>query len=56
MIARVGWPIIGGGLALSLLVSRCCGWWSWPCSVFTVFALQIFRDAAREIPHYPDAV
>ena len=25
IIAREGWPIIGGGLALSLLVSMCCG-------------------------------
>lgn len=30
IIAREGWPIIGGGLALSLLVSMCCGWWSLP--------------------------
>lgn len=40
IIAREGLPIIGGGLALSLLVSMCCGWWSLPFWVFTVFALQ----------------
>jgi len=51
-----GWPIIGGGLALSLLVSMCCGWWSLPFWVFTVFALQFFRDPAREIPQNPEAV
>ena len=56
IIAREGWPIIGGGLALSLLVSMCCGWWSLPLWVFTVFALQFFRDPAREIPQNPEAV
>lgn len=56
IIAREGWPIIGGGLALSLLVSMCYGWWSLPFWVFTVFALQFFRDPAREIPLNPEAV
>lgn len=56
IIAREGWPIIGGGLALSLLVSMCYGWWSLPFWVFTVFALQFFRDPAREIPQNPEAV
>ena len=56
IIAREGWSIIGGGLALSLLVSMCCGWWSLPFWVFTVFALQFFRDPAREIPQNPEAV
>ena len=56
IIAREGWPIIGGGLALSLLISMCCGWWSLPFWVFTVFALQFFRDPAREIPLNPEAV
>ena len=56
IIAREGWPIIGGGLVLSLLVSMCCGWWSLPFWVFTVFALQFFRDPAREIPLNPEAV
>lgn len=56
IIAREGWPIIGGSLALSLLVSMCGGWWSLPFWVFTVFALQFFRDPAREIPQNPEAV
>lgn len=56
IIAREGWPFIGGGLALSLLVSICGGWWSLPFWVFTVFALQFFRDPAREIPSNPEAV
>ena len=56
IIAREGWPIIGGGLALSLLVSMCCGWWSLPFCVFTGFSRQFFRDPAREIPLNPEAV
>lgn len=56
IIAREGWPIIGGGLTLSLLVLMCGGWWSLPFWVFTVFALQFFRDPAREIPQNPEAV
>ena len=56
IIAREGWPFIGGGLVLSLLVSVCCGWWSLPFWIFTVFALQFFRDPAREIPQDPEAI
>ena len=56
IIAREGWPFIGGGLVLSLLVSACCGWWSLLFWIFTVFALQFFRDPAREIPQDPEAI
>lgn len=56
IIAREGWPFIGSGLVLSLLVSACCGWWSLPFWIFTVFALQFFRDPAREIPQDPEAI
>ncbi|MCP1659828.1 phosphatidylserine decarboxylase [Neisseria perflava] len=56
IIAREGWPIIGGGLVVSLLVSICGGWWSLPFWIFTVFALQFFRDPARPIPQDEDAV
>ena len=56
IIAREGWPFIGGGLVLSLLVSACCGWWSLPFWIFTVFALQFFRDPAREITQDPEAI
>lgn len=56
IIAREGWSFIGGGLVLSLLVSACCGWWSLPFWMFTVFALQFFRDPAREIPQDPEAI
>ena len=56
IIAREGWPFIGGGLVLSLLVSACCGWWSLPFWIFTVFALQFFRDPSREIPQDPEEI
>ena len=56
LIAREGWPFILGGLLLSVLVSLCCGWWSLPFWVFTVFAVQFFRDPARDIPADPEAV
>ena len=49
LIAREGWPFILGGLLLSVLVNLCCGWWSLPFWVFTVFAVQFFRDPARTI-------
>ena len=56
LIAREGWPFILGGLLLSVLVSICCGWWSLPFWVFTVFVVQFFRDPARDIPADPEAV
>ena len=56
LIAREGWPFILGGLLLSVLVSLCCGWWSLPFWVFTVFAVQFFRDPARDIPADPETV
>ena len=56
IIAREGWPILGGALLVSLLVSFCAGWWSLPFWVFTVFALQFFRDPARSAPQDPEAV
>lgn len=56
IIAREGWPFIGGGLILSILISMCGGWWSLPFWIFTFFALQFFRDPAREIPQDADAV
>ncbi|WP_107855041.1 phosphatidylserine decarboxylase [Neisseria weaveri] len=56
IIAREGWPFITGGLILSILVTACAGWWSLPFWVFTVFALQFFRDPSRPIPQDADAV
>lgn len=56
IIAREGWPFIIGGLVLSIIVSLCAEWWSLPFWLFTVFALQFFRDPARNIPADPEAV
>ncbi|MDO5640331.1 MAG: phosphatidylserine decarboxylase [Neisseria sp.] len=56
IIAREGWPFISVGLALSIIVMLCAGWWSLPFWVFTAFAVQFFRDPSRPIPQEPDAV
>lgn len=56
IIAREGWPFIVGGLIISILVTVSAGWWSLPFWVFTVFALQFFRDPARPTPQDEDAI
>ncbi|PSJ79564.1 phosphatidylserine decarboxylase [Neisseria iguanae] len=56
IIAREGWPFIAIGFAASVLVTAVDGWLSLPFWLFTVFALQFFRDPARYIPQDPDAV
>ena len=56
IIATEGWPFIAAGLALSIIFSCCCGWWSLPFWLFTLFSLQFFRDPARDIPADADAV
>ena len=56
IIAREGWPFILGGLLVSIVITVCAGWWSLPFWVFTVFAVQFFRDPARPVPQDEDAV
>lgn len=56
VIALEGWPFIIGGLIVSVLVSLCHGWWSLPFWLFTAFAIQFFRDPARDIPQDPEAI
>ncbi|MBF0803037.1 MULTISPECIES: phosphatidylserine decarboxylase [unclassified Neisseria] len=56
IIAREGWPFIGSGLIASIFITLCAGWWSLPFWLFTVFALQFFRDPARSAPQDADAV
>lgn len=56
IIAREGWPFIGGGLFLAIAFSCCDSWLAWPFWIFTVFALQFFRDPERPMPSNPDAV
>lgn len=56
IIAREGWPFILGGLIVSIVITALAGWWSLPFWVFTVFALQFFRDPARSAPQDEDAI
>ena len=56
IIATEGWPFIAAGLVLSIIFSCCCGWWSLPFWLFTLFSVQFFRDPARGIPADADAV
>jgi phosphatidylserine decarboxylase len=50
VIAREGWFILLGAALVSVLVSFWSGWASIPFWLFTVFALQFFRDPPREAP------
>ncbi|KAB0622857.1 phosphatidylserine decarboxylase [Castellaniella defragrans] len=50
LIAREGWLILAGAAIVSLLVTWWSPWVSIPFWVFTLFALQFFRDPAREAP------
>ena len=56
IIAREGWPILFGTLAIALIVTMFAGWWSIPFWIFAIFALQFFRDPARVPPADVDAV
>jgi len=48
LIAREGWPILLGALIVSILVWFWSGWASIPFWLFTLFALQFFRDPPRQ--------
>jgi phosphatidylserine decarboxylase len=52
VIAREGWPFLGGSVALALLVTFGGGGllWSIPFWLVALFVLQFFRDPAREVP------
>lgn len=56
IIAREGWPFIIGGLVVSILLTIFACWWSLPFWIFTIFALQFFRDPSRDAPQDKDAV
>ena len=56
IIAREGWPILFGTVAIAIIVTIYAGWWSIPFWVFAIFALQFFRDPARVPPADADAV
>lgn len=51
LIAREGWPFLGGALAAAVLVHVIAGWaWALPFWLIALFVLQFFRDPAREVP------
>jgi phosphatidylserine decarboxylase len=57
LIAREGWPFLGGAVGAAFLVGIFAGaWWSVPLWLAAAFVLQFFRDPAREVPDDPRAV
>jgi len=51
LIAREGWPFLGGSVVLALLVTFAAGLgWAAPFWLVALFVLQFFRDPPREIP------
>ena len=52
IIAREGWPFLGGSVALALLVTFGGGGllWSIPFWLVALFVLQFFRDPPRDVP------
>jgi phosphatidylserine decarboxylase len=51
IIAREGWPFLGGAVALALLVTFGAGWlWAAPVWLIALFVLQFFRDPPRDVP------
>jgi phosphatidylserine decarboxylase len=56
IIAREGWPFLGGAFALAILVTLFSTAWSIPFWVIALFILQFFRDPARSVPRQENAV
>lgn len=57
LIAREGWPYVGGATAAAIVVHGLAGfWWALPVWLVALFVLQFFRDPARIIPGDPEAV
>lgn len=57
IIAREGWPFVGGAFLLAALVHWLAGFWfALPLWLVALFVLQFFRDPPRPIPSDPDAV
>ncbi|MBL0144068.1 MAG: phosphatidylserine decarboxylase [Betaproteobacteria bacterium] len=50
IIAREGWPYLGGAIAVAVMVTWFAGGWSVPFWLAAVFVLQFFRDPPREVP------
>jgi phosphatidylserine decarboxylase len=57
ILAREGWPFIGGALALAILVWVLAGFaWSIPFWLIALFVVQFFRDPPRPVPTQANAV
>jgi phosphatidylserine decarboxylase len=57
LLAREGWPFIGGALVLAIVTWWLAGFaWSLPLWVLAIFVIQFFRDPPREVPTLPSAV
>lgn len=57
ILAREGWPFIGGALVAAILVAYFFGWaWSLPVWLIAIFIIQFFRDPPRAVPTQPNAV
>jgi phosphatidylserine decarboxylase len=57
IIAREGWPFLGGAIAAAVAVDLLAGpGWSAPLWIIAGFVLQFFRDPPREVPQDPGVV
>jgi phosphatidylserine decarboxylase len=57
IIAREGWPFLGGAVVAAVLVGWLAGGaWSVPVWLLALFVLQFFRDPPRDVPDDPQAV
>jgi phosphatidylserine decarboxylase len=51
IIAREGWPFLGGAVVAAVLVHALAGFaWALPLWIIALFVLQFFRDPPREVP------
>jgi phosphatidylserine decarboxylase len=57
IVAREGWPYVGGALVAALGITLAAGWaWALFFWLMALFILQFFRDPPRLIPAAPRAV
>jgi phosphatidylserine decarboxylase len=51
IIAKEGWPFLGGAVAAAVVVHVLAGFaWALPLWLIALFVLQFFRDPPREVP------
>lgn len=50
ILAREGWPYIGGTLLAAVIMTAFAGYWSIPFWIIAIFVIQFFRDPPRMIP------